>query len=343
MRGKLGGGRMNSRRKLLVALGAGALTAPFASFAQPQMAKVSRIGILSPGAPFDAGRNPSALAVLFGALRESLRELGDVEGQNIAIEARWAEGNHDRLPALAAELVGLKVDVIVTYGTPASQAAKRATGTIPIVMAGIIDPVASGLVTNLARPGGNVTGQSMMSPDLVDKQLEILREVLPKVSRVALLANPANPGNLPQARHAQDAARALGVRLQLLEASGASEIDSAFAAMTNEPAGAFIVLVDAALLDHRIRIADLAARRRLPAVYGLREEAGGLMAYGPNRLVMFHHAATFVDKILKGAKPDDLPIEQPTKFELVINLKAAKALGLTIPQGLLLRADEVIQ
>ena len=341
----MGGGRMNNRRKLLVALGAGAVTAPFASFAQPQTAKVSRMGILSPGAPFDAGRNPSALAVLFGALRESLRELGHVEGQNIAIESRWAEGNYDRLPGLAAELVRLKVDVIVTYGTPASQAAKRATGTIPIVMAGIIDPVASGLVTNLARPGGNVTGQSMMSPDLVEKQLEILREVLPKLSRVALLANPANPGNLPQARHAEDAARALGVRLQVLEATGPSEIDSAFAAMTNEQAGAFIVLVDAALLDQRMRIADLAARRRLPAVYGLREhaEAGGLMAYGPNRLVMFHHAATFVDKILKGAKPDDLPIEQPTNFELVINFKAAKALGLTIPQALLLRAEEVIQ
>src|ERR1700681_2453796 len=175
MRGKLGGGRMNSRRKLLVALGAGALTAPFASFAQPQMAKVSRMGILSPGAPFDAGRNPSALSVLFGALRESLRELGYVEGQTIVVESRWAEGNYDRLPGLAAELVGLNVDVIVTYGTPASLAAKRATGTIPIVMAGIIDPVASRLITNLARPGDNLTGNSMMSPDLVGKQLEMLK------------------------------------------------------------------------------------------------------------------------------------------------------------------------
>jgi putative tryptophan/tyrosine transport system substrate-binding protein len=303
------------------------------------------MGILSPGAPFDAGRNPSALAILFGALRESLRELGYVEGQNIAIESRWAEGNYDRLPGLAGELEGLKVDVIVTYGTPASLAAKRATGTIPIVMAGIIDPVASGLVTNLARPRGNITGNSMMSSDLVVKQLEILKEVVPKASRVALLANPANPGNAPQARRAQDAAAALGVRLQLLEARGASEIDSAFEAMTKEQADAFIVLVDAALLDRRTQIADLAARRRLPAVYGLSDhaEAGGLLAYGPNRLVMFHHAATFVDKILQGAKPGELPIEQPTKFELVINLKTAKALGLTIPQTLLLRADEVIQ
>jgi putative ABC transport system substrate-binding protein len=297
------------------------------------------MGILSPGAPFDAGRNPSALAILFGALRESLRELGYVEGQNIAIESRWAEGNYDRLPGLAAELVGLNVDVIVTYGTPASLAAERATGTSPIVMAGIIDPVASGLVTNLARPRGNITGNSMMSSDLVVNQLEILKEVVPKASRVALLANPANAGNAPQARRAQDAAAALGVRLQLLEARGASEIDSAFEAMTKEQADAFIVLVDAALLDRRTQIADLAARRRLPAVYGLSDhaEAGGLLAYGPNRLVMFHHAATFVDKILKGAKPGELPIEQPTKFELVINLKTAKALGLTIPQALLLR------
>ena len=332
------------RRTFMAMIAGGLLAAPLTAEAQ-QSGKVARIGILSPGAPFDAGRNPSALAVLFGALRESLRELGHVEGQNIAIESRWAEGNYDRLPGFAAELVGLKVDVIVTYGTPASLAAKRATGTIPIVMAAIIDPVASGLVTSLARPGGNLTGQSMMSPDLVEKQLEILKEVVPKVSRVALLHNPANPGNALQARHGQDAARALGVRLQLLGARGPSEIDSAFAAMTNEQAGAFIVLVDAALLDHRIRIADLAARRRLPAVYGLSEhaEAGGLMAYGPNRLVMFHHAAIFVDKILKGAKPAALPVEQPTKFELVINLKTAKALGLTIPQSLLQRADEIIQ
>jgi putative tryptophan/tyrosine transport system substrate-binding protein len=336
---------MNNRRKLLVALGAGALTSPFASFAQPQTAKVSRIGILSPGAPLDAGRNPSALAFLFGALRESLRELGYVEGQNIAIESRWAEGNYDRLPGLAGELVGLKVDVIVTYGTPASLAAKRATGTIPIVMAGIIDPVASGLVTNLARPGGNITGNSMMSPDLVVKQLEILKEVVPKASRVALLANPANPGNAPQARRAQDAAAALGVRLQLLEARGASEIDSAFEAMTKEQADAFIVLVDAALLDRRTQIADLAARRRLPAVYGLSDhaEAGGLLAYGPNRLVQFHHAATFVDKILKGAKPGDLPVEQPSKFELIVNMKTAKTLGIKIPNSILVRADKVIE
>jgi len=282
---------------------------------------------------------------LFAAFREGLRELGYVEGQNIEIESGWAEGNYDRLPGLAADLVRLKVAVILTYGTPASQAAKRATATIPIVMAAIIDPLASGLVTSLARPGENLTGQSMMSPDLVEKQLEILKEVVPKVSRVALLHNPANPGNAPQVRHAQNAARALGVRLQLLGARGSSEIDSAFAAMTNEQAGAVIVLVDAMLQDNRTRITDLAARNRLPAVYGLSEyaEAGGLSAYGPNRLDMFRHAATYVDKILKGVKPGDLPVERPNRFELIINLKTAKALRLTIPPALLQRADQVIE
>jgi putative ABC transport system substrate-binding protein len=282
---------------------------------------------------------------LFAAFREGLRELGYVEGQNIKIESRWAEGNYDRLPGLAADLVRLKVDVIVTYGTPASQAAKRATGTIPIVMAAIIDPVASGLVTSIARPGGNLTGQSMMSPDLVAKQLEILKEAVPKVSRVAVLWNPANAGNAPQVRHAQDAAGALGVRLQSLGAKGPSEIDSAFTAMTSEQAGAVIVLVDAMLQENRTRITDLAARNRLPAVYGLSEyaEAGGLLAYGPNRLGMFRHAVTYVDKILKGAKPGDLPIEQPQTFELIVNLKTAKALGVTIPPSLLQRADQVIE
>jgi len=292
------------RRTFFGTLAGSLLAAPLAAEAQPA-GKAARIGVLSPGSPSGAGRNPSDLAVLFAAFREGLRELGYVEGQNIKIESRWAEGNYDRLPGLAAELVRLKVDVIVTYGTPASQAAKRATGTIPIVMAAIIDPVASGLVTSIARPGGNLTGQSMMSPDLVAKQLEILKEAVPKVSRVAVLWNPANAGNAPQVRHAQDAAGALGVRLQSLGAKGPSEIDSAFTAMTSEQAGAVIVLVDAMLQENRTRITDLAARNRLPAVYGLSEyaEAGGLLAYGPNRLGMFRHAVTYVDKILKGAKP----------------------------------------
>ncbi len=279
------------------------------------------------------------------AFRQGLRELGYVEGQNIAIEFRWAEGKYDRLPGLAAELVRLKVNVIVASGPPAIQAAKQATETIPIVMAAIADAVAAGFVASLARPGGNITGLSLMLPELVGKQLELLKEVVPKVSRVALLGNPANPPYAQQVRQAQDAARALGVRLQPLEARDPSEIDKAFAAITTERADAVIVLPDTVLLDHRTRIADHAVRRRLPTVSGQSEQAegGGLLAYGPSISDGVRRAATYVDKILKGAKPADLPVEQPTKFELVINLKTAKALGLTIPPSLLQRADEVIQ
>ena len=316
------------------------------SLAEAQQAgKVARIGFLSPSSPSDARGNPSDLAVLFEALRVTLRERGYVEDQNIKIEWRWAEGNYDRLPGLAADLVRLKVAVIVTYGTPASQAAKRATNTIPVVMAAIIDPVASGLVTSLARPGGNVTGQSMMSPDLAAKQLEILREALPKISRVAVLHNPANPGNAPQVRHAQDAAQALHLRTQILAAKGPGDLDSAFAAMSREHADGAIVLVDAVLQNNRGRITELAARHRLPMVYGLSEytDVGGLMSYGPDRLDMFRHAAIYIDQILKGARPGDLPVEQPNKFSLVVNLKTAKTLGLTIPHTLLLRADQIIE
>jgi putative ABC transport system substrate-binding protein len=324
------------RRAFISGITVAVLAAPLDAGAQ-QPGKVYRIGFLSPRSSSDVGR--------LAAFRQGLRELGYVEGQNIAIESRWAEGEYGRLPGLAAELVRLKVDVIVTYAAPAIQAAKRATGTIPIVMAGAIDPVASGLVTSVARPGGNVTGLSLMAPDLVGKQLAILKEVVPTVSRVALLGNPANTGNAPQLRHAQETVRALGMRLQFLEARGPSEIDGAFAAMTRERAGAVIVLVDGMLADHRARIADLAVKNRLPAVYGLSDypEAGGLMAYGPSVLDRFRRAATYVDKILRGAKPADLPVEQPTKFELVINLKTAKALGLTISPSLLQRADQVIE
>jgi ABC-type uncharacterized transport system substrate-binding protein len=220
---------------VVLSLALGLVLVPFAGEAQ-QAGKVARIAFLSPSSPSDARGNPSDMAVLFEALRVGLRERGYVEDQNIKIESRWAEGNYDRLPGLAADLVRLKVDVIVTYGTPASQAAKRATETIPVVMAAIIDPVASGLVTSLARPGGNVTGQSMMSPDLAEKQLEILKEAVPKISRVAVLHNPANPGNAPQVRHAQKAAQALHVRVQILGAKGPGEIDSAFAAMSRDHA-----------------------------------------------------------------------------------------------------------
>ena len=324
---------------LLVLLPVAVLLVPLAAEAQ-HAATIPRIGLLFPTSLFDP-RTPRFLE----AFRQGLRELGYAEGQNIAIESRFADGKWDQLPSLAAELVRLKVEVIVTYTTPATQAAKQATGTIPIVVAAVIDPVAAGLVASLAHPGGNITGLSQMVPELVGKQLEILKEVAPKISRVALLGNPANAGNASQVRHAQNAARALGMRLQSLEARDPREIESAFAAMTTERAGAVIVLIDSTLIDHRKRIADLAARRRLPMVSGTIEtaETGGLMAYGPSVRDMFRRAATHVDKILKGAKPADLPIEQPTKFDLVINLRTAKALGLTIPQSVLLRADQVIQ
>jgi putative ABC transport system substrate-binding protein len=330
---------MITRRVFVGTLAGGLLAAPLAAEAQ-QVGKVFRVGYLSPGSSSDPARLRR-----FEAFRQGLRELGYVEGRNIAIESRWAEGNYDRYPALAADLVRLKVDVIVAVGGRATQDAQQATTTIPIVMSVVIDPLGSGLVPSLARPGGNVTGLSLMAPDLVGKQLQVLKEVVPKVSRVALLWNPDNPGSAPQLREAEAAARALGVRLQALEARAPQEIDSAFAAMTRERAGALVVLGDAILLNQRRQIAELAAKRRLPAVYALREhaEAGGLMGYSANPLDLERRAATFVDKILKGAKPADLPIEQPSKFELVINLKTAKALGLTIPHSLLLRADEVIQ
>jgi putative ABC transport system substrate-binding protein len=328
-----------NRRTFLRGLTLGTLSAPLAIEAQ-QAASFPHIGFLTSGS-LSEPRFPRYVQ----AFRQGLRELGYVEDQNIAIEFRWAEGKYDRLPGLATDLVRLKVNVIVAGGGPAVQAAKRATATIPIVMAIVADPVAMGFVASLARPGGNIAGLSLMLPDLVGKQLELLKEVVPKISRVALLWNPANPGNASQVPHAQDAARALGIQLQPMEARDSSEIDNAFAATTTERAGAVIVIADTVLLEHRTRIADHAVRRRLPTVSGVSEhaEAGGLLAYGPSLSDSFRRAATYVDKILKGAKPGDLPVEQPTKFELVINLKTAKALGLTIPQSILQRADEVIQ
>jgi putative ABC transport system substrate-binding protein len=244
-----------------------------------------------------------------------------------------------------ADLVRLRVDVIVTLGGAATKAAQQATRTIPIVMTAVNDPLGSGLVSSLARPGGNVTGTSLMAPDVVGKQLEALKEMVPMVSRVALLRNPDNPASQLQLREAEAAARALGLRLQTLEARGPEEIERAFAAMTRERAGALVVLTDAIFTNQRQQIADLAAAKRLPAVYGHIEHAGagGLIAYSANLYDLERRAAIFVDKILKGAKPGDLPVEQPTKLELVINLRAARAIGLTIPQTLLLRADHVIE
>jgi putative ABC transport system substrate-binding protein len=327
------------RRTFLAGTGAVLLAVPLAAEAQ-QAGKVYRIGFLQAAVPSDP-----VFQRLFEAFRAALAELGYVEGKNIAIEVRWAAGKYERLPSLAAELVRLRPDVIVTAAVPAIQAVMDATKTIPIVMAVVVDPVATGLVASLARPGGNITGLSIMSPDLVGKQLEMLKEIVPKVVRVAVLWNPTNPGNAPQLKAAELAARALELRLRPFEVRNAHEIDNAFVAMAREGTGALIVLGDVIITNQRERIAHLAARHRLPTVAGFVEyvKAGCLIGYSPSFLDSFRRAAAYVDKILKGAKPADLPIEQPTKFELVINLKTAKALKLTIPPSLLQRADEIIQ
>jgi putative ABC transport system substrate-binding protein len=282
------------------------------------------------------------------AFRQGLRDLGYVEGRNVVIEDRDAEGKFERLPALAAELVALKVDVIVAPNTAAALAAQQATKTIPIVFAVAADPVTSGLVTSLARPGGNVTGSSILAPELVGKRLELLTQAVPGVSRVAVLWQPGGAGEGTEKdmlKGAEVAASALGVRLQFVEARGPADVDRAFSEMTRARAGALTVLPSAMFGSQRRRLVDLAAKNRLPAVYTSREfvDAGGLMAFGPNQADLYRGAATYVDKILKGAKPGDLPVEQPTTFELVINLKAAKAVGLTIPQSVLARADHIVE
>jgi len=326
------------RRDFLIAAGA-LLAAPLAAEAQ-QAAKIARIGFL--------GNSTTALGHLRDAFLQGMRDLGYVEGRNLVIEYRYAEGQLERFPALAAELVALKVEVLVAPPTPAAQAAKRATTTIPIVFAGAGDPVTSGLVTSLARPGGNITGLSGLSPELVGKCLEQLKQAVPGVSRVAVLWQPGGQGERAEKdmlKEAEVAARALGMRLQFVEARGTADFDRAFSDMTTARAGALTVLPSSMFNTERRRLADLAAKSRLPAVYQLREyvDAGGLMAYGANLADLNRRAAAYVDKILKGAKPADLPVEQATKFELVINLKTAKALGITIPQSVLLRTDEVIQ
>jgi putative tryptophan/tyrosine transport system substrate-binding protein len=316
------------------------LVAPLAAVVAQPRQKVPRVGYLSPGSSADPARLRR-----FEAFRQGLRELGYVEGQSIALEPRWAEGQYERYPALAADLIRVPVDVIVVVGGAATRAVQHATRTIPIVMAVVNDPVGSGLISNLAHPGGNVTGLSFMAPDLVGKQFEVLKEVVPKVSRVALLRNPANPASALQVREAEAAARALGVQLHTLEVRSPEEIESAFVAMTREQAEALVVLTDSIFTNQAGQIAALAAQRRWPTIDGMREhaEAGGLMAYSANPLEFERRAALYVDRILKGAKPGDLPVEQPTAFQLVINLKTAEALGLTISPTLLFRADEVIK
>jgi putative ABC transport system substrate-binding protein len=327
------------RRAFLGTLAGGLLASPLATEA-PQAAKIARIGYL-------AG-NLAANPHLPEAFRQGLRDLGYVEGRNVVIEYRDAEGKLERLPTLAAELVALKVDVIVAGSPLAAMAAKQATRTLPIVFAAASDPVASGFVTSLARPGGNVTGLSLLGEELVGKRLELLKQAVPGASRVAVLWQPGSLGERTEKAmlmEAEVAARALGVRLQFVEARGPEDFDRAFSDMTRARAGALTVLGGAMLFGERRRLVDLAAKNRLPAVYSWREfvDVGGLMAYGANLADLFRRAATYVDRILKGAKPGNLPVEQATKFELVINLKTAKALGLTIPPSLLARADEVIQ
>jgi putative tryptophan/tyrosine transport system substrate-binding protein len=321
---------------VILALALGVLAEPVAAAAQQPAGKLPRIGFLGDVPPF-----------LDEAFRQGLRELGYVDGQNIAIEHRAPGWKYERLPGLAAELVRLKVEVIVAASPPATEAARQATRTIPIIFTVVGDPVAAGFVASLARPGGNVTGLATISPEILGKQLEMLKQIVPKVSRVAILLNPdqGQGGHRLAVRQAEGAVRALGVQLQILEARTASEIDTAFAAMTSQRAGGLVVLRDGVFRAQRAQIVGLAAKNRLPAVYGLREEAeaGGLMAYGASVPQNFRRAATYVDKILKGAKPADLPVEQPSKFELVINLKTARALGLTIPRSLLGQADEVIE
>jgi len=326
-------------RRAFLAGAAALLAAPLAAETQ-QADKVARIGYL--------GTRRGVSPHLPEAFRQGLRDLGYVEGRNVVIEYRNNEGKNERLPALAAELVALKVDVILAAATPHALAAKQATRTIPIVFAATGDAVADGLVTSLARPGGNLTGLSFFTPELVGKRLELLKQTVPGISRVAVLWNPGGLGESTEKdvlKRAEVVARAIGVQLQFVEARGPADFDRVFSDMTRARAGALTVLTSAMLFEERKRLVDLVAKNRLPAVYPWREfvDAGGLMAYGPDLADLFRRAATYVDKILKGAKPGDLPVEQPTKFELVINLKTAKALGLTIPPSLLQRADQVIE
>jgi putative ABC transport system substrate-binding protein len=330
---------MNTRRKLLIALGAGALVVPLASFAQQQN-KIWRVGFL-------AGRHVDFLDsdYNYGPFRQGMRELGYVEGKNLVIEWRSAEGKNERLPGLATELVNLKVDVIVTAGTPATIAAQKATTTIPIVMGSVADPVGNGFIKSLARPAGNITGISNMSGDVSPKQLEMLLDMVPKLSRVALLVNPSNPANIKSLEIVQAAGQKLGVNILRSDARTPQEIDNAFSWIRQQNAGALMMWTEPFFLQQKNQIAELAAKHRLPAMAGDRiySEAGLLMSYGPNIADQYRRAATYVDRIIKAAKPADLPVEQPTKFELVINRKTAKALGLAIPQSLLVSADKVIE
>ena len=327
---------MNKRRKLIIALGASALAAPLSSFAQ-QPVKIARIGFLG-------AASASGYAKQLDGFRLGLRDFGYMEGKNIVIEYRWAEGNYAQLAELAAEQVHSKVDVIVTHGTPGTRAAKGATTTIPIVMAISGDAVATGLVVSLPRPGGNITGSTFFGPELSAKQIELLKEILPRITRVAVLVNPDNPVIGPMSKAMEITTKSLNLGLQQFAVRGPNEFENAFSAMVQKSVEAVAIQEDG-MLNANVRTAgDLAMRKRLPLIGNTEvPRAGGVLGYGVNFPEVFRSAAYFVDNILKGAKPADLPVQQPTKFELVINLKTAKALGITIPQSLLSRADEVIQ
>jgi putative ABC transport system substrate-binding protein len=327
-----------NRRELITLLGGAAVARPLAARAQ-QIGKRRRIGYLG-------SSSPSLERHLVDAFRQKLRELGHLEGENIAIEYRWAEGRDDRLPGLAAELARLQPDVIVTTGTPGTLAAKTATSTIPIVFASSGNPVSGGLVAGYARPGGNVTGFTVLGPELEGKRLQILREVVPGLSRIAVLWNPANPAVIDFYQQTQAAAAALGLVLQpVVEVRRVDDLKSALSTIADAQAHAMIVLADRLLLAARIPIVNFAATSRLPAIYPYRGyvDAGGLMSYAASDIDQFHRTAVYVDRILKGEKPADLPVQEPVRFELVINLKTAKPLGLDVPPTLLAIADEVIE
>ena len=322
------------RREFTTLLGGVAVTWPLAASAQ---SKTPRIGFM--------GNSTAALeANLVDAFREGLREHGYEEGRNIVIEYRWADGKYERFPALVAELIAAKVEVIVTAGTPAALAMKKATTTVPLVMVAVGDPVGTGLVPSLARPGGNLTGLSSVAPDLEGKRLQLLREVVPALSHVAMFINSVNPFHVSSMRQARAAAQTMGIKLQLHDIHKSEDLDDAFAAIRKERPDALLILADRVFLHNRERMMDFTKEQRLPNVNAYKElvEVGGLMSYGPSYEDMHKRAAIYVDKILKGAKPADLPIEQPSKFTFIVNLKAAKALGVTVPSQLLGLADELI-
>ncbi len=324
------------RRELMLLLGGSAVPWPLAAHAQ-QAGKVYRIGVL--------GDSPAVYPDAIEAFRQGLRDLGYLEGRNIAIEYRWAEGKPERMRELAEELVRLKVDVIIVPGSIYTEAAKRATSTIPIVFLGHADPVATGHATSLARPGGNITGLSIMMTEASVKGLELLKQAVPGLARIAVIFDPATPSHGPILKAVEAAGPLLGLQVQPVAVRSATEFDSAFLAIVQARADAVLVLSTPLFVAGAQPLAELALTHKLPSVFTPREnvEAGGLMSYSPNRADYFRRGAIYVDKILKGAKPADLPVQQPTKFELVVNLKTAKALGLTIPQSFLLRADEVIE